>query len=72
MQKCYFEDDVTVLKQACRVLRREFMQIGNIDIFLESIMIASPCNKVLRKRFLQPDTLGIIPKGVELLITTIT
>ena len=39
------------------------MQIGNLDVFLESITIASACNKVLRKRFLQPDTIGLIPTG---------
>jgi hypothetical protein len=39
------------------------MQIGNIDVFQESITIASACNKVLRKRFLKPDTIGLIPKG---------
>jgi len=59
----YCQDDVTVLRQACRVFRRKFMQIGNLDPFLESITIASACNKVLRKRFLQPDTLGLIPTG---------
>ena len=59
----YCQDDVTVLRQACRVFRREFAQIGNIDVFQESITIASACNKVLRKRFLQPDTIGLIPKG---------
>ena len=25
--------DVTVLRQACRVFRREFLQIGNIKVF---------------------------------------
>ena len=39
------------------------MQIGNLEVFLESISIASACNKVLRKRFLQPDTIGLIPTG---------
>jgi len=32
-------------------------------LFLESITIASACNKVLRKPFLQPDTIGLIPTG---------
>ena len=59
----YCQDDVTVLRQACRVFRREFMQIGHIDVFVESITIASACNKVLRKRFLNPDTIGLIPTG---------
>jgi G:T-mismatch repair DNA endonuclease (very short patch repair protein) len=59
----YCQDDVTVLRQACRVFRREFMQTGNIDVFQEAITIASACNKVLRKRFLKPDTIGLIPNG---------
>ena len=60
----YCQDDVTVLRQACRVFWREFMQIGNLGVFLESITIASACNKVLRKRFMQPDTIGLIPTAV--------
>ena len=59
----YRQDDVTVLRQACRVFRREFVQIGHIDVFVESFTIASACNKVLRKRFLKPDTIGLIPTG---------
>ena len=59
----YCQDDVTVLRQACRAFRREFMQIGNIEVFLEDITIASACNKVLRKQFLKPDTIGLIPTG---------
>jgi len=42
---------------------REFMHIGSIEVFLEAIKIVSACNKVLRKRFLQPDTIGLIPTG---------
>jgi hypothetical protein len=45
------------------VFRHEFMQIGNIDVFQDSITIASACNKVLCKRFIKPDTIGLIPKG---------
>ena len=44
----YCQDDVTVLGQACRVFRREFMHVGNIEVFLESVTIASTCNKFLR------------------------
>jgi hypothetical protein len=32
MLETYCQDDVTVLRQACRVFRREFMEIGNIDV----------------------------------------
>jgi len=59
----YCQDDVTVLRQACQLFRRDFMDVGNVDIFLESCTIASACMKVLRKRFLKPDTVALIPKG---------
>jgi hypothetical protein len=59
----YCQDDVTVLRQACRVFRREFLEIGNIEVFLEALTIASACNKVLRKKFLKPETIGLIPPG---------
>jgi aspartate ammonia-lyase len=59
--EAYCQDDVTVLRQACTVFRREFMEIGNVDVFTESVTIASACNKVLR--FLRPDTIGLIPTG---------
>ena len=32
-------------------------------LFLESIKVASAWNKVLHKRFLQPDPIGLIPNG---------
>jgi len=55
----YSQDDVTVLRQACLVFRHDFMQTGHIDFFVESITISSACNKVLRKRCLKPDTIGL-------------
>ena len=39
------------------------MQKGNLEVFLESVSIASACNKILVKSFLQPDTIGFIPTG---------
>jgi len=59
----YCQDDVTVLRQACRLFRREFLEIGNIEVFLEALTIASACNKVLRKKILKPETIGLIPPG---------
>jgi len=41
----YCQDDVTVLRQACQIFRREFIEIGNIEVFLESFTITSACNK---------------------------
>ena len=45
----YCQNDVTVLRKACRVFRRAFLQVGNINVFHESVTIASACNEVLRK-----------------------
>ena len=45
------------------MLKQEFIRIGNIDVFLESVIRASACNKVMRKRFLKPNTIGLIPSG---------
>jgi hypothetical protein len=59
----YCQDEVTVLRQACHIFRREFLAIGNIEVFLEATSIASACNKVLRKLFLKPDTIGLTPTG---------
>jgi hypothetical protein len=35
----------------------------NIDFFLESVILAPASNKLLRKRFLKPNTIGLIPPG---------
>jgi hypothetical protein len=50
----YCRDDFSVLRQACRIFRRNFPEIGNVDIFHESLTIASACSKVLRLRFVKP------------------
>ena len=68
----YCQDDVIVLRQACQIFRRDFMDVGNVDIFLESCTIASACNKVLLKRFLTPETIGLIPKAAGTALTRIT
>ena len=59
----YCQDDVTVLHQACEIFRRDFIEIGNVDVILESFTIAFACNKVLHKRFLNSETMGLIPTG---------
>jgi len=46
-----------------QIFRRDFIEIGNIEVFLEALTIASPCNIVLRKKFLKPETVGLIPAG---------
>jgi len=52
------------IKAGLSGFRREFMQIDHIDVFVEAITIASDFNKVLRKRFLMPETIGLFPTGV--------
>jgi len=37
------------------------MEIANIVVFLESFKVASACNKVLQKRFLKLDSIGLKP-----------
>jgi hypothetical protein len=57
----YCQEDVTVLRQACRIFRWDLMEIGNIDVFLEAVTIASACKKMLRKKFHESETIGLIP-----------
>ena len=47
--------------RACTIFRREFIEIGNIEVFFEAFTTASACNKVLRKKFLTPYTIGLTP-----------
>jgi hypothetical protein len=41
--------DVTVQLGVCRTFRRHFLLVGNVEVFLESVAIASACNKPFRK-----------------------
>jgi hypothetical protein len=59
----YCQDDITVLRQACQIFRQDFIEIGNVDVFLETCTIATACNKVFRKHFLKSETVGLIPTG---------
>lgn len=59
----FCQDDITVLRQARLIFRREFMEIGNIEDFPESFTIAFGCNKVMGKRFLKPHTIDLIHAG---------
>jgi hypothetical protein len=47
------------------------MEIGNIEVFLEALTIAPACNKVLHKKFLKPETIGLLPPGGYVPITDI-
>jgi len=59
----YFQDDVTVLRQASQIFRRDFIEFGNIKVFLEAVTIESACSKVLQKKFINPETIGLLTPG---------
>jgi len=59
----YCQDDVRVLIQECLLFRRDYLEVGNVDVFIESCTIASACNKVFRNRFLKLETIGLIHSG---------
>jgi hypothetical protein len=63
MLESYYQADVTVMREACGTFRKHFLKIGKLEVFLESMTIASACNKVFRKKFLQPERIGLIPAG---------
>ena len=52
-----------MLREACQTFRKHFLQIGNVEVFLECMPIAWACNRVFRKKFLQPERIGRIPTG---------
>ena len=61
LQEAFCQDDVSVLRQACCVFRREFLHIGYIEVYLKSLTNASARNKLLRHKFLMPDTISLFP-----------
>ena len=61
--RAYCQNDVDILRMCCLAFRKEFLEITGTDPFQSCITIASACNLVFRKLFLQPETIGIIPPG---------
>ncbi|KAJ8965523.1 hypothetical protein NQ317_019537, partial [Molorchus minor] len=59
----YCISDVKILTAACLKFRQQLMETGGVCPFTEACTIASCCNKVFRRNFLKPNTIGIIPKG---------
>jgi hypothetical protein len=58
----YCINDVEVLALACIKFRALFLVECGVDPFLEAVTIASSCNLAFRRNFLQPNTIGLIPK----------
>lgn len=61
--KTYCESDVTVLRRCLMKFRQMFLKIGNLDPLVESITIASACNKYYRMHHMPKDKIGVIPHG---------
>ena len=41
----YCQDDITVLRQACQIFRRDFIEIGNIEVFSRHLQLHSHVTK---------------------------
>ncbi|CAH2018663.1 unnamed protein product [Acanthoscelides obtectus] len=55
----YCISDVEILTQACLKFRDLMKTETTVDPFQESTTIASCCNKVFRRNFLKPETIGL-------------
>lgn len=58
----YCKSDTTILFESCKLFQTQMLKTTNVDPFTEATTIASACNKVFRRNFLKPNTIGIIPK----------
>ncbi|XP_033218142.1 probable DNA polymerase [Belonocnema kinseyi] len=61
--RSYCINDVDILRRSCLAFRALFLEVANVDPFIESITIASACSKVFRKNDLKADQISIIPHG---------
>ncbi|XP_030758042.1 uncharacterized protein LOC115883772 [Sitophilus oryzae] len=59
----YCVSDVDILTQASLKFRKLMIDEGNVCPFTEASTLPSTCNKIFRRNFLQPETIGIIPKN---------
>ena len=58
----YCKSDVDILRRASLKFRKLFMQMSDgIDPFANCITIAAACNLVFRAKFLEPETIALIP-----------
>jgi DNA polymerase type B, organellar and viral len=60
--KKYCENDVFILMQACEEFRKLFFDTTGFEIFRDSVTMASACMSVYRMRFMEKDTIPIVPK----------
>lgn len=59
----YCESDTEVLRKCCLKFRQLLMEIAQFDPLVESITIASACNKLYRLHHLPADKIAVVPYG---------
>jgi len=57
----YCRSDVDILRKACLKLRKEFLEIANIDPF-QYLTIASVCMAIYRSKYLKHHTIAVVDK----------
>lgn len=60
----YCQSDVDILRRCCGAFRNIFLTETGIDPFLDSLTIASACNKVYRAHYMPADTIVIVPRAL--------
>ncbi|KAG5880013.1 hypothetical protein JTB14_037402 [Gonioctena quinquepunctata] len=55
--------DVDISTKACLKFRDQLLTTTNVCPFIEATTIASACNKVFRRNFLNSNSIGVIPKN---------
>lgn len=57
----YCKQDVELLRQGCVKFMTDFIELLDVNPFLEAFTLAQACLIVYRKWFMKPKTLGIVP-----------
>jgi hypothetical protein len=60
----YCNPDVDILRRGCLELRKQFLEIADIDPF-QYITIASVCMAIYRSKYLQPKTIAVVKDNMK-------
>lgn len=55
----YCDSDVDILRRGCLELRKQFLEIANVDPFCY-LTIASVCMAIYRYKYIQPNTIAVV------------
>jgi hypothetical protein len=59
----YCMDDVKILRQACCIFRKVFLDLVKMDLFRDAITISAIYRMVFKTKFLKPETVGLIARA---------